>query len=179
MSLVSTFQRVDKWSFTRKWLDMSSCCVIRFKKCYFHPFSQLSRNWRFLLETCNSTFNSMYISKNGKQTICYDVIEPIRYPIRFQKYITILFLGTVLLSYFAIIPFWRKLSPLHFNIFDSSLPKDTLCQDWWELAKWFLSRRLLSHHCISLCAYYLPLEKCKEKSNKFEFPLPKNSLCHV
>ena len=50
---------------------------------------------------------------------------------------------------------------LHFNIFESPLPKDTLCQVWLKLAKWFVSRGFLKVvYVFSLCGYYLPLEKC-------------------
>ena len=67
---------------------------------------------------------------------------------------------------------------LHFIIFEPPLPKDTLCQVWVKLAKWFLSRRFLKVvDVISLCGYYLHLKKCMALNlNKFEFPLPKNTL---
>ena len=70
---------------------------------------------------------------------------------------------------------------LYFNVFESPLPKDTLCQVWLKLAKWVLSKRFLKVlNVCSLCGYYLPLEKCMVfKLNKFEFPLLKNTLCHV
>ena len=70
---------------------------------------------------------------------------------------------------------------LHFIIFEPPLPKDTLCQVWLKLVMWFLSRRFLKVvNVISLCGYYLPLEKCMAlKFNKLEFSLPKNILCHV
>ena len=70
---------------------------------------------------------------------------------------------------------------LHFIIFELSLPKDNLCQVLLKLAEWFLSRRFLKVvNVISLCSYNLPLEKYMAlKLNKFEFTLPKNTLCHV
>ena len=69
---------------------------------------------------------------------------------------------------------------LYFIQLDSHLPKDTLCQVWLKLAWWFLSRFLKVVNAFSLYGYYLPLEKIMAfKSNKFEFPLPKNTLCHV
>ena len=59
------------------------------------------------------------------------------------------------------------LSPLeedvtfHFNIhvFKYPLPKDTPCQVWLKLTKWFLSRRFLKVlNVFSLCGYYFPLK---------------------
>ena len=53
---------------------------------------------------------------------------------------------------------------LCFNKFESPLHKDTLCQVWLKLAKWFLrTRRVLKNHfanfnVFSLCGYYLPLK---------------------
>ena len=48
---------------------------------------------------------------------------------------------------------------LHFNIFESPLYKDTLCQVWLKLAKWFLRRRFLKVvNVFSLCGKYLPLK---------------------
>ena len=57
---------------------------------------------------------------------------------------------------------------LHLNQLEISLPKDTLCQVWLKLAKWFWSR------------YHLPLEKSRDLHlNKLEFPTPKDALCQV
>ena len=70
---------------------------------------------------------------------------------------------------------------LHLILFEPTLPKDALCQVLLKLAKWFLSRQFLKVvNVISLCGYYLPLEKCMAlKFSKLEFSLPKNILCHV
>ena len=67
------------------------------------------------------------------------------------------------------------------NRFESPLHKDTQCQVWLKLAKWFLSRRFLKVVIVfSLCGHYLPLKNSMVLNlNKFQFLLPKNSLCHV
>ena len=54
---------------------------------------------------------------------------------------------------------------LHFNIFESPLHKDTLCQVWFKLSQWFRIRRFSKVvHIFSLCCYYLPLEKGQNPS---------------
>ena len=87
----------------------------------------------------------------------------------------------ILISLFCYYPPLKEDVTLHFNIFESPLYKDTLCQVWLKLAKWFLRRRFLKVvNVFSLCGYYLPLKKCMALNlNKFEFPLSKNTLCHV
>ena len=67
-------------------------------------------------------------------------------------------------SYFSILlisPFWGGCNPsFHYN-WTPPLPNDTLYQVWLKLAKWFFSRRFLNDvNELSLCGYYLPLEKC-------------------
>ena len=65
-------------------------------------------------------------------------------------------------------------------IYESPLYR-ILCQFWLKLAIWFLSKKnLKAVNVFSLCGYYLPLKKCMPLNlNKFEFPLPKDTLCHV
>ena len=111
--------------------------------------------------------------------------RPYEYPIKFQNLQIssrgiFLLLGTVFFSYMVITPLEEGVT-LHFNILESPLPKDTLCQVWLKLAKWFLSKRFLTVvNVFSLCGYYLSLKKyIAHKLNKFEFPSPKNTLCHV
>ena len=73
-------------------------------------------------------------------------------------------------------------SPLQEDVtlYESSLHR-ILCQFWLKLVIWFLSNRFLKAvNVFSLCGYCLPLKKCMPLNlNKFEFPLPKNTLCHV
>ena len=66
------------------------------------------------------------------------------------------------------------------TLYESPLHR-ILCQFWLKLAIWFLSKKFLKAvNVFSLCGYYLPLKKCMPLNlNKFEFPLPKNTLCHV
>ena len=63
-----------------------------------------------------------------------------------------------LISLFCYYPPLKENVTLHFNIFESPLHKDTLCQVWFKLTKWFLRRRFLKVvNVFSLCGYYLPL----------------------
>ena len=50
-----------------------------------------------------------------------------------------------------------------------------------EIGQVVLEKKIFkSRQCFSLCGYYLPLKKCMALNlNKFEFPLSKNTLCHV
>ena len=85
-----------------------------------------------------------------------------------------------LISLFCYYPPLKEDVTLHFNIFESPLYKDTLCQVWLKLAEWFLRRFLKVVNVFSLCGYYLPLKKCMALNlNEFEFPSSKNTLCHV
>ena len=86
-----------------------------------------------------------------------------------------------LISLFCYYPSLKEDMSLHFNIVWSPLHKDTLCQVWFKLAKWFLRKRVLKVVIVfSVCGYHLPLIKCMALYlNKFEFPLPKNTLCLV
>ena len=97
----------------------------------------------------------------------------------FSNYISITWNNLTFL--FCYNPPLEEVVTLHFIIFESPLLKDTLCQVWLKLAKWFSRRRFLKVvYVLSLCGYYLPLEKCIAlKLNKFEFPLTKNTLCHA
>mgnify|MGYP003691677181 CR=1 FL=1 len=78
-----------------------------------------------------------------------------------------------LVSLFCYYPPLKEDLTLHFNIFESPLYKDTLCQVWLKLAKWFLRRRFFKDiNVFSLCGYCLPLKKGMALNlNKFEFPL--------
>ena len=93
----------------------------------------------------------------------------------FKNYISICHLAQ---SYFPIL----ILSPLERRC-DSSFQHILVpfTQVWLKLAKLFLRKRFLKVvNVFSLCSYYLPLKKCMALNlNKFEFPLPKNTLCHV
>ena len=58
-------------------------------------------------------------------------------------------------------PFWGGCNPSFNYNWTPPLPNDALCQVWLKLAKWFFSRRFLNDvNELSLCGYYLPLEKC-------------------
>ena len=134
----------------------------------------------------------MYNSRNNNQMICQDVIgqsllmpNKIQAPrgkkeIFFKKnYTSITWNGLIFLNSYC--PLLEEDVTPHFNIFESLLPKKTLCQVWLKLAKWFLSRRSLNVlNVFSLWGRYLPLEKCMAFIwNKFEYPLPKNTLSYV
>ena len=74
--------------------------------------------------------------------------------------------------------FWKCAVRIrHFHFAPLGSYKDTLCQVWLKLAKWFMSRRFLKVlNVFSLCGYYLPFEKCMaSKLNKFESPLPQSA----
>ena len=90
-----------------------------------------------------------------------------------QSYIPILLLS----------PLEGRCDPSFQHFFESHLHKDTLCQVWLKLAKWLLRRRFLK---VVMNVFFLyvaiisPWKKCMALNlNKFEFPLPKNTLCHV
>ena len=79
-------------------------------------------------------------------------------------------------------PLWEGRDTSFEKKLESSSPKDALCQVWLKMAHWFWRRRFskVANVVFSLCCYYLPLKKCMAPNlNKFEFPLPKNTLCHV
>ena len=172
---------------------MSCRCAIRFLNLYFYPWVILgSKNdvsfqnfvtWTpsIIQRIVNKWYARMWLSR------------PCRYPMRLKKLhlppgLTNRFLKKnisltwhSLISLFCYYPPLKEDVTLHFNIFESPLYKDTLCQVWLNLAKWFLRRRFLKVvNVFSLCGYYLPLKKCMALNlNKFEFPLSKNTLCHV
>ena len=76
--------------------------------------------------------------------------------------------------------FGRRIAPL-FDKLESPPSKDALCHVWLKLAQWFWRNRLLTIFNINvLFRFYLPLEKCVALHlNKFECPLPKDTLCLV
>ena len=112
--------------------------------------------------------------------------SPCRCPIKFKKlhfppgvkkrffknYISITWHSRILV--FCYYPPLEDNVTLKFNIFKSHLQKDTLCQVWLKLAKWFwgfLGRFLKVVNVFSLCGYYHPLEKCMAfKFNNFWIP---------
>ena len=67
---------------------------------------------------------------------------------------------------------------LHLNKRESTSRKDTLCQVWLKLAKWFLRRRFLYFvNVFWLFCNYLPLEKdVALHLNKLESPPLKDAL---
>ena len=75
----------------------------------------------------------------------------------------------------------EKGGALHLNNFESTSPKNALCQIWLNLAQWFLRRRYLNFvNVFSLFRNYLPLEKgAALHLNKFESPSPKDAFCQV
>ena len=111
--------------------------------------------------------------------------SPRRCQIRFKKYhfapgvkknfFFKLHLGTVLFSYFAIIPLEEDVT-FHFLIFESPLHKDSQCQVWLKLDEWFLS---WSHQCIFYTCLLFPYGKMHDLSIEQKFPLPNNTFCHV
>ena len=103
-------------------MGMTCICVIKFKIFFknIYPWTHKRvENWRFLSESCPSTFQGIVNKWYARMSWS----RPCKYPIRFQKLhfapmgkkkilkITFPLLGTVLLSYFAIIPPWRKVWP--------------------------------------------------------------------
>ena len=55
---------------------------------------------------------------------------------------------------------WKRVGALYFNKLESPSPKDTLCQDWLKLAKWFWRRRFLKFVNVFFAILSLsPLEK--------------------
>ena len=74
----------------------------------------------------------------------------------------------------------EKGGALHLNKFDSSSPKDALCQVLLNLALWFWRRFLNFVNVFLLFRNYLPLEKGGVLHlNKLESPSPKDTLCQV
>ena len=70
---------------------------------------------------------------------------------------------------------------LHFDKFESPLPKVALCKVWLKLAHWFLRRRFFNFvNVFLLFRNYLPLEKgVALPLNKFKSPSPKDAMCQV
>ena len=75
----------------------------------------------------------------------------------------------------------EKGAALHLNKLESPSPKDTLCQVWLKLAKWFWRIRFSNFvNVFSLFPYYLSLEKrVALHLNKLEFSSRKEALCIV
>ena len=99
--------------------------------------------------------------------------RPCRCPMRFKKlhfaprlikrffknYISITWHSLIFL--FCYYPPLKEDETLHFKMFEPPLSKNTLCQVWLKLAKWFSSKRFLTvANVFFQCGYYLPLEKC-------------------
>ena len=115
---------------------------------------------------CPMRFKKLHFSPRGKKDF-------------FKTFFSLIWHS--LISLFCYHPPLEEDVTLCFNKFESPLHKDTLCQFWLKLAKWFLRTRLSKVvNVFSLCGYYLPLKNSMALNlNKFEIPLPKNTLCHV
>ena len=64
-----------------------------------------------------------------------------------------------LISLFCYYPPLKEEVTLHFNIFESPLHKDILCQIWLKLVKWFLRRRFLNASMYFLYVTFISLVK--------------------
>ena len=144
---------------------------------------------KFLFRFCN--LNSIYILRNSThwyarmwlgrpfdaQWDLRSYILPHRGKNRFLKN-NISLTSHSLISLFCYYPPLKKMWPF-ISTQLSPLYTRILCVKFgWNWPSAFLRRRFLN--VFSLFGYYLPLKKCMALNlNKFEFPLPKNTLCHV
>ena len=101
-------------------------------------------------------------------------IGPVVLEKRFFNFVNIFLL-------FGNYPPLKKGGTLHLNKFESTSPKDVLCQVWLKMSQWFWRRRFF---ISSMYFRYLVIFSPWKKSgalhlNILEFSSPKNVLCQV